>query len=33
VASSPVVVDGILYFGGLDGKLYAIWLEKIRAWS
>jgi outer membrane protein assembly factor BamB len=33
VASSPVAVDGTLYFGGLDGKLYAIWLEKIRAWN
>lgn len=27
VASSPVVVNGIIYFGGLDGKLYAISLE------
>jgi outer membrane protein assembly factor BamB len=27
VASSPVLVDGIIYFGGLDGKLYAIGLE------
>jgi outer membrane protein assembly factor BamB len=24
VASSPIVVDGIIYFGGLDGKLYAV---------
>jgi outer membrane protein assembly factor BamB len=24
VASSPVVVDGAIYFGGLDGKLYAV---------
>ena len=24
VASSPVVVDGVIYFGGLDGKLYAV---------
>jgi outer membrane protein assembly factor BamB len=24
VASSPVVVNGIIYFGGLDGKLYAV---------
>ncbi len=24
VASSPVVADGVIYFGGLDGKLYAI---------
>jgi eukaryotic-like serine/threonine-protein kinase len=27
VASSPVAGDGIIYFGGLDGKLYAISLE------
>ncbi len=24
VVSSPVVVDGVIYFGGLDGKLYAV---------
>jgi len=24
VASSPVVVDGVIYFGGLDGRLYAV---------
>jgi outer membrane protein assembly factor BamB len=24
VVSSPVVVDGVVYFGGLDGKLYAV---------
>lgn len=24
VASSPIVVDGVIYFGGLDGKLYAV---------
>ncbi len=24
VASSPVLSDGIIYFGGLDGKLYAV---------
>ncbi len=24
VVSSPTVVDGIVYFGGLDGKLYAV---------
>lgn len=23
VASSPVIADGVIYFGGLDGKLYA----------
>jgi outer membrane protein assembly factor BamB len=23
-ASSPVVADGVIYFGGLDGKLYAV---------
>ena len=24
VASSPVVLDGVIYLGGLDGKLYAV---------
>jgi outer membrane protein assembly factor BamB len=24
VASSPVVADGVIYFGGLDGVMYAI---------
>jgi len=24
VVSSPMVVDGVVYFGGLDGKLYAV---------
>ncbi len=24
VASSPVVGDGAIYFGGLDGRLYAV---------
>jgi eukaryotic-like serine/threonine-protein kinase len=24
VASSPVIISGIIYFGGLDGKLYAV---------
>ncbi len=24
VESSPAVVDGVVYFGGLDGKLYAV---------
>jgi eukaryotic-like serine/threonine-protein kinase len=24
VASSPLVVDGVIYFGGLDGKVYAV---------
>ena len=24
VASSPVAADGIIYVGGLDGKLYAV---------
>jgi outer membrane protein assembly factor BamB len=24
VVSSPTVVDQVVYFGGLDGKLYAV---------
>jgi outer membrane protein assembly factor BamB len=24
VVSSPTVVDGVVYFGSLDGKLYAV---------
>jgi outer membrane protein assembly factor BamB len=24
VASSPVMADGVIYFGGLDGRLYAV---------
>jgi outer membrane protein assembly factor BamB len=27
VASSPVVVDDTVYFGGLDGEFYAVDLE------